>query len=453
MRSRHLSTTAIILVGLAGALAVSRPAQAIPAFAAQTGLACDACHIGFPQLTPFGRMFKLEGYTLGDQKLPQIHNFSAMLQAGFTYLKDKVPGGLSPDFPSNHAWSVQQTSLFYGGVLDKDLGLGAFVQGTFDGVAHQFHWDNLDIRDAHLAKLGNQQLIYGFTFNNAPGMTDVWNTLPAWGYPYIPDSLGVSPSAGLQISGLAQSVVGVGGYVAYNPSFANMFYGEADAYKSLPNHTAFALGVGPSNGVGGTIPYWRFAFQHSMGENSFEVGTSGLVDHPYPSGLTYGPKDDITDVGLDMQIQHISAQQAISLQASWYRENQHWGASFPLGNTANLNDTLNQETITVSYLWHELIGATESYSEISGSADSGLYGPAPVSGNADGKPNTSSFTTELDYYPFNNGGPKIFPWVNAKFFLEGTIYPQFNGLSHNYDGSGRSASANNLFFGGIWLVF
>ena len=27
-------------------------------------LACSVCHYGFPQLTPFGRLFKLNGYTL-----------------------------------------------------------------------------------------------------------------------------------------------------------------------------------------------------------------------------------------------------------------------------------------------------------------------------------------------------------------------------------------------------
>jgi len=37
----------------------------VPAFAAQTGLACQACHVGGfgPQLTPFGRQFKINGYT------------------------------------------------------------------------------------------------------------------------------------------------------------------------------------------------------------------------------------------------------------------------------------------------------------------------------------------------------------------------------------------------------
>src|ERR1017187_2672663 len=41
-------------------------ASALPAFADQTGQRCGACHIGGlgPQLTPFGREFKLGGYTL-----------------------------------------------------------------------------------------------------------------------------------------------------------------------------------------------------------------------------------------------------------------------------------------------------------------------------------------------------------------------------------------------------
>src|SRR6476469_3337111 len=39
-------------------------ARRIPGFSRQTKLACSVCHYGFPQLTPFGRLFKLNGYTL-----------------------------------------------------------------------------------------------------------------------------------------------------------------------------------------------------------------------------------------------------------------------------------------------------------------------------------------------------------------------------------------------------
>src|SRR5713101_3355388 len=53
-------------IALAAAIiAVPRPAEALPSFARQTGQPCGACHTDFPALTPFGRRFKLGGYTLG----------------------------------------------------------------------------------------------------------------------------------------------------------------------------------------------------------------------------------------------------------------------------------------------------------------------------------------------------------------------------------------------------
>src|SRR5579863_4948620 len=47
-------------------------AHALPIFARQTGQSCVACHAGgqFPELTPYGRMFKLNGYTFGQRTVP-----------------------------------------------------------------------------------------------------------------------------------------------------------------------------------------------------------------------------------------------------------------------------------------------------------------------------------------------------------------------------------------------
>src|SRR5437660_4472050 len=46
-------------------------ADAIPLYARQTNLKCASCHTIFPELTPFGRKFKLGGYTLGErEKIP-----------------------------------------------------------------------------------------------------------------------------------------------------------------------------------------------------------------------------------------------------------------------------------------------------------------------------------------------------------------------------------------------
>ncbi|MGH6704544.1 MAG: cytochrome C, partial [Bradyrhizobium sp.] len=46
-------------------LGFTSPAQALPSFARQTGQPCGTCHTDFPALTPYGRRFKLLGYTAG----------------------------------------------------------------------------------------------------------------------------------------------------------------------------------------------------------------------------------------------------------------------------------------------------------------------------------------------------------------------------------------------------
>ena len=63
------------------------------------------------------------------------------------------------------------------------------------------------------------------------------------------------------------------------------------------------------------------------------------------------------------------------------------------------------------------------------------------------------FCTALDYYPFNNDGPKWLPWLNAKILVQNTCYPQFNRGVRNYDGHGRNPGSNGLIFTGIWLLF
>src|ERR1035437_1224113 len=63
---RLFAAVAIVVV-LAGFLTIgfAPPAQALPSFARQTGQPCGTCHTDFPGLTPYGRRFKLLGYTTG----------------------------------------------------------------------------------------------------------------------------------------------------------------------------------------------------------------------------------------------------------------------------------------------------------------------------------------------------------------------------------------------------
>jgi hypothetical protein len=56
------------ILGLVLVCALPTPSWAVPSFARQTGMACAACHTVFPELTPFGREFKLNGYVLDNIK-------------------------------------------------------------------------------------------------------------------------------------------------------------------------------------------------------------------------------------------------------------------------------------------------------------------------------------------------------------------------------------------------
>src|SRR5438445_546386 len=75
----------LVCIGVLGWFGLINPARAIPAFARQTGQACVACHVSFPELTPYGRMFKLSGYTIGTrQALP----LALMAQFGVTHVRN-----------------------------------------------------------------------------------------------------------------------------------------------------------------------------------------------------------------------------------------------------------------------------------------------------------------------------------------------------------------------------
>jgi hypothetical protein len=76
-----LVLTSIILLN-------SPDAEAMPSFSRQTGQACSTCHTQSfgPNLTPFGRDFKLGGYTMGggSGKAAELPKFGGMVQGSFT---------------------------------------------------------------------------------------------------------------------------------------------------------------------------------------------------------------------------------------------------------------------------------------------------------------------------------------------------------------------------------
>src|ERR1700686_5095963 len=211
-------------------------ASAIPSYARQTGFPCKSCHYMPPELTPLGRTFKLNGYTMAgkptvtskgtkrDSGLEILESFplSVIFDTSFTSIKSPQPGTQNGNFQF-----PQAASLFLAGAWAPHV--GSFVQVTYDTQSDHFTWDNTDIRYANSTKLFKKDLAYGITLNNNPTVEDLWNSTPAWGFPSISSSSAPGPSAGALINGgLAQDVAGVGGYAMWD----NHLYLAGTIYRS-----------------------------------------------------------------------------------------------------------------------------------------------------------------------------------------------------------------------------
>jgi hypothetical protein len=228
---------AIIVAGV-----MIRPpgASALPSFARQTGQPCATCHTAFPQLTPFGRRFKLGGYTMGGgMTLEQAPPLAVEVISTFTHTQvnqDMPPVSWSH---TNNNVILQQLSLFYGGQIYGNL--GAFIQGTYDGASQHIFLDSSDVRYADTTKILGFDVTYGVSVNNAPSVEDVWNTTPNFGFPFISSTLApqFSPPGTLIEGGLVPQVIGTGVYTFWNDSFYLAF----TAYQNLSTQVLQGLGV------------------------------------------------------------------------------------------------------------------------------------------------------------------------------------------------------------------
>jgi hypothetical protein len=429
---------------IAGLSVFARTAAAVPLYARQTGQSCAACHNGFPELTPYGRLFKLNAYTFGggQSRLPPI---AFMTAASFTNTQAPQPGGAAPHFADNNNFAIDFFSMFYGGVLLPHVGM--FGQITYDNIGKALAWDNTDIRFADAVKIDGTETILGVDVNNNPTVQDVWNTAPAWEYPWLASGVAPTPVAATVIEGaLAQQVVGV----TVNAYWNRLIYGEFGGYRTLGNNLLEKLGADANgNTINGVAPYWRFAIEPKWGPNSWEFGTFGLRGAYLPGGIPGFGTDHITDIALDSQYQYLTDVNSVSVQAILIRESDRFDSSFQQGIASNRNDHLTTFHIKTSYYYDQTYGGTLGWFRIDGTGDAALYG----ADSASNSPNSSGFIGELDYMPFNHGGPSFWPWLNVKFGLQYTYYTRFNGGTTNYDGAGSNATGNNTLYAFAWLAF
>ncbi|MDP4292152.1 MAG: hypothetical protein Q8908_13805 [Bacteroidota bacterium] len=407
--------------------------NAVPSYARQTGMSCRSCHYSFPELTAFGRQFKMNGYTLTFMKTIEAKDdsskstklnllsylpLSAMVQTSFTQLASDIKG------VQNHTVAFpQQLSMFFSGEVTPHL--GTFIQMTYDGQS--FGMDNADIRLTNTSSLGSKSITYGLTVNNNPAVQDVWNTSPAWRFPSATSAAAVNPAKSADIESLGMQVAGLGAYALYN----DWLFAELTLYRSAQQGATNPADTTSFMALKGLTPYWRLALQHQWSSNYMEIGTFGMAPRHFQQGIT-GEMDNFIDWGFDFQYEHTMSYGTFTLHTSLITETEKRDIS------SNQYDKLNFNSFKIDgnlYLKNGL-GATLGYFTKSGSQDVKV-------GSLTNKPDSRGYIFQLEYLP----------WFNTKLTLQYIVYNRFDGSVKDYNGIGRNANHNNTLYILAWINF
>jgi len=441
-----------LIASLAGLSATQ--AWALPAFARQTGQSCVACHAGgqFPELTPYGRMFKLTGYTYGEHANP-VSAMGIVDWTGNNNNSDGMGGQLTD---LDRRFLLDFGSVFLAGKITDNIGgFGQWTYTVHDRQDNEGNWlghfgsDNFDLRYANQDSANDKGLIWGLTLHNNPTVQDVFNSSPAWGYPYIAPSGKASVAAppatmiegGAAAGGLASSVAGTGVYALVDKSV----YLEFTNYQTAKGPWSF-LSIGNSTGdpnypltyVQSWNPYVRVAYTHEWGPQNITVGAFGMQanilpldgnNYPiYGQGATH-----YSDTGVDAQYQYLLSPHTVTGQFRWVHE----AVNDDTQNFFSAPATLNSLKLKGTYVYQEKYGVSLAYTNVTGSAD-----PTAYSASANNSPNTTYWTPEVFWLPLRN----------LRVGLQFNLFTRYLGAKTNYDGNGRNASDNNNAFLYLWLA-
>jgi hypothetical protein len=427
--------------------AAPRNAFALPSYSKQTGMPCSQCHtVAFgPQLTPYGRQFKLNGYVWGngESHIP----LALMTVLGQTHTSADL--GEAPDhFDTNNNFAMNELTGFLAGRLAPHL--GAFVEAAYSGTERKFAWGAFDVRSAWSGTLHGLGYVAGVTLNNNPTVTDLWNSTPVWSFPYTGSDLAPTPAASpLLYDGISERVLGPSFYVMLN----NHYYVELGAYKGMGGSMLKKVGVdsGENLHMSGITPYWRAVAQYDVGAHDFSVGLVGLNSKLRPDNSLSG-KDSYNDIGLDGTYQFSTGPHALTANLSLVHEKRRLHNSFEAEVSDAVSNKLNSKRFDATYAFQQTWSGSLGLFSTTGTSNSGLFAPADTGGSANGSPDSSGYTVQLEYVPWGKQSSPAAPWMNARFGLQYTGYHRFNGGRSDYDGSGRSASDNNTLFLFAWFA-
>ncbi len=372
---------------------------------------------------------------------------AGMVVDSFLATQKDQPSPPAPHYGDNNNATIDQVSIFLAGGFGDHY--GGFSQFTYDGVGRSFAWDQLDLRATSHESLFGSELLVGIDLNNSPGVQDIWNTLPSWGFPYTSSKLAPAPAASPMLAGaLAQRALGSSIYAWWN----DQVYAEAGVYVNPGRRFLSMLGVDANDGgavIKGAAPYARVAYEKDFGQHNLELGAFLLFADRYPGGDKSAGSDAFHDLGVDASWQFIgTGENVFQVNARYTHEEQNLRSSFLLGNASNMRDTLDELHLDLSYYWHKMLGATVSPFDIWGSSDALLYADNRIA-----RPDSTGVVFQIDYTPWGTEVSPLGSRFNVRIGAQYTLYTGFNGAGSNFDGAGRNAADNNTFRLFTWFEF
>jgi hypothetical protein len=270
-------------------------------------------------------------------------------------------------------------------------------------------------------------MIYGLTINNNPTSSDLWNSAPAWGFPFTKSFQAPRPKASTLIDGRArQRTFGASAFASWN----DLVYLEAGAYEGLSDELLNALGKVPVTGADrfkSALPYGRLAFSQNWGQAFAQVGAFALAGKIMPRGLSpLGRVNKVTDLGVDANFQYIwdpskVSSDIISASALLIRETTDAQATAIVAGSL-AKQSLQTFRANVSYSFGATITPTIQYFRTVGARDARFWG------TSSGRPDTDGMIYEIAYVPW--GKPETPPPIeglNARLVAQYTDYFSFDG--------------------------
>jgi hypothetical protein len=465
VRLLRLGAVATFLLVGAALMLVSTPAQAVPPFARQTGLACEACHTIPPELTPFGRRFKLNGYTLTTRPplvsdtdehkkntlwLSDLPGLGVLFQATYNHY-DRTPPDSAVAGAKSQSENLefpQQSSLIAAGAITDQV--GGFLQVTYAQPSGTFGIDNTELRYSDHTQ--NNDFVWGVLFNNNPGNQDVWNSVAA--YPTLDFSnqslwsAGGAGGASLTspfFEGLGGLTAGPTAYIWYKDS---LYLGVSEYHAAVSGSVTSTLDSTNLSVGGGALqgwaPYWRAAYERDWGYHSASIGVSGMYSRFTPSlvaGQTLDPGfiNRYLDISYDWQYQYNGQHNIFSFVGRYTHEKAEHDPGLVPTYYSNPSDNFDQWNVTGTYFYNRHYGALVNFVHASGTPDAAILG-----GN--GSPGYQYEVLELDYLP----------WLNFRFILQYNIYNVVKNNQNPFfllNATNPRAPNNNTFVFGLWMDF